>query len=72
VDALRQATSSYDHGKLAIMLHTAPRVSPSDIKETIQSILSVGHSLWLTETCDYTAFGSYFPISVDCLHELLS
>ncbi|KAF2677032.1 hypothetical protein K458DRAFT_164838 [Lentithecium fluviatile CBS 122367] len=71
-DALVQATQSYDHAKLALILHSVPKMSGSDTARTFKKLLSVGYSIWLTGTNDYTVLDSYFSVFVDGLDAMLS
>lgn len=70
-DALLQATQSYDHEKLALMLHSVPPMSSGDTESTLERLLTVGHKVWLTGTSNYTELDSHFPIFVDCLDALV-
>lgn len=71
-DALIQATQSYDHERLALMLHSVPVLSDSDTETALLDLLAIGHSIWLTGTTNYTAFDSHSSAFVDCLDGLLS
>jgi hypothetical protein len=67
-----QETQSFDHERLAILVHTVPRLNSSDTKAILERILAVGQSVWLTETCNYTELDSMFAVVVNCLNELVS
>lgn len=69
-NALADATQSYDHKKLALMLHSVPKLSQSDTEATVQKLLGIGQSIWLTRGQNYTQLDSYFPVFVDCLDGL--
>jgi hypothetical protein len=71
-DALIDATKSYDHERLALMLHSTPGLDHSATEQTLQKLLEVGHSMWVTETQNYTMLDSYFSVFVDVLDGLLN
>ncbi|CAO2657841.1 Nn.00g071010.m01.CDS01 [Neocucurbitaria sp. VM-36] len=69
--ALAEATQTYDRTKLALFLHSVPDMSTNETEITLQQLLAVGHSIWLTGTQDYTDFDAVLPIFIDCLAALL-
>ncbi|KAF2177703.1 hypothetical protein K469DRAFT_807023 [Zopfia rhizophila CBS 207.26] len=71
-DDLTTRTLPYDHESLACMVHSVPTLSNRDTEATLQKMLAVGRSVYLTGANNYTSFDSYFPVFVDCLDGLLS
>lgn len=54
------------------MLHSAPSLTSSGTKAILQRILALGHSIWLTETSNYTELDTHFSVLMNCLNELVS
>jgi hypothetical protein len=70
--ALINNTLSYDPTKLALLLYAMPSLSKSATEALLQTLLSVGHGVFLTGSANYTGFDSYWPVFVDCMDGLLS
>lgn len=52
--ALAEATTLYDPEKLALILHSTPNLTDSDMVSTLQQLFTVGHAIWMTGTISYT------------------
>jgi hypothetical protein len=70
--ALAEATRAYDRTKLALVVHSVPDLSVDQMLITLQQLLTVGHSLWLTSDSNYTMLDDHFEIFINCLATLLS
>lgn len=69
--ALTEATRAYDRTKLALMVHSVPVLSVDQMLLTLQQLLAVGHSLWLTSDSNYTMLDDHFELFIDCLATIL-
>ena len=70
--ALAEATRAYDRTRLALVIHSVPDLSVDQMLITLQQLLAVGHSLWLTSDSNYTMLDDHFGVFIDCLAALLS
>ncbi|KAH3907295.1 hypothetical protein HBI56_184430 [Parastagonospora nodorum] len=68
---LTDATKRYDRTKLAVVLHSVPDLSIVETTTTLKELLSVGHSVWLTSSDNYTNLDAHFSVLLDCLVTLL-
>lgn len=69
---LFEATQLYDRDKLAVILHSVPELTLIEALTTLQQMLQVGRSIWLTGSENYTHFDATMSIFVDSLAQLLS
>lgn len=54
------------------MLHSVPSLNDYETETTLQQLLTVGHSIFLTQTRNYTQFDAFLPVFVDYLDGLRS
>ncbi|KAF2115111.1 Spherulation-specific family 4 [Lophiotrema nucula] len=69
--ALIDATKTFDHEKFALLLHSVPALNDVDTEIVLVNLMTVGHSVFLTGSSNYTAIDSYWPVFVNCLDTLL-
>lgn len=69
---LAEMTKSYNHEKLAILLHSVPELDAVSTGAILRQLLAVGHTVWLTGTNNYTDLDDHFPAVVECLAAMLS
>jgi hypothetical protein len=70
--SLAEATKLYDPNELAVVVHSVPDMSIIETESTLRSLLAVGHTVWLTETTDYTELDAHLPVFIECLDALMS
>jgi hypothetical protein len=69
---LLEATTLYDHEKLALLVHSVPDVTIVGSTETILQLLAVGRSIWLTASLDYTELDGVMSAFIEALAALLN
>jgi hypothetical protein len=57
---LIDATKLYDRDKLAVILHSVPKLNAAEMETTLRQLLTVGHNIWLTGTDNYTGLDTHF------------
>jgi hypothetical protein len=67
---LVDATKVYDRDKLAVILHSVPQLSTAEMEIMLRQLLTVGHSIWLTGSDDYTGLDTRFPTFMRCFAAL--
>jgi hypothetical protein len=65
--ALAEATKLYNPGSLALVLHSVPQLSTTDLEMTLRQLLTVGHNVWMTGDSNYTKLDEHFPQLIDGL-----
>jgi hypothetical protein len=65
--ALAEATKLYDPGSLALVLHSVPQLSITDLEMTLRQLLTVGHNVWMTGDSNYTKLDEHFSQLIDGL-----
>jgi hypothetical protein len=70
--ALAEATKLYNRKRLALVLHSVPELNIVETEDTVRQLLTVGHSIWLTGSSNYTGLDEHFSAFVNCLATLPS
>jgi hypothetical protein len=71
-NVLVDTTKLYNREKLGVILHSVPDLNIVDTETTVEELLTVGHSVWLTGSDNYTDLDAHFSVLLDCLVTLLN